>query len=129
MISPSLPWASLRATQSVIIEMLANVNLGKDLEVLAQGGIVAVVGSRGSVEVNPRELMSREAAVVGVMGGTTEELAQGFAYINAGLISRALRPVVGKQFALESAVDAHYEVLEHNGGAFGKIVLLPWTNA
>jgi NADPH:quinone reductase-like Zn-dependent oxidoreductase len=35
---------------------------------LATGGTVAIVGSRGSVEVNPRDLMSREASVVGVMG-------------------------------------------------------------
>ncbi|HEX8687672.1 MAG TPA: NADPH:quinone reductase, partial [Pyrinomonadaceae bacterium] len=37
----------------VILEMLANVNLNKDLEVLAKGGRVVVVGSRGTVEINP----------------------------------------------------------------------------
>lgn len=52
----------------VIIEMLANANLGKDLGLLARGGVVAVVGSRGTVEINPRDLMQREAAVIGVMG-------------------------------------------------------------
>ena len=30
----------------VIVEMLANVNLGKDLPALAYGGRVAIVGSR-----------------------------------------------------------------------------------
>src|ERR1044072_6787478 len=39
----------------VILEMLANVNLYRDLGVLAKGGRVVVVGSRGTVEINPRQ--------------------------------------------------------------------------
>ena len=31
----------------VILEMLANVNLGNDLTVLAKGGCVAIIGNRG----------------------------------------------------------------------------------
>src|SRR5206468_12661486 len=34
---------------AVIVELLANVNLGKDLTILAKGGRVAIVGSRGRV--------------------------------------------------------------------------------
>ena len=37
----------------VILEMLANVNLGRDLEVLAAGGRVVVIGSRGTVTIDP----------------------------------------------------------------------------
>jgi NADPH2:quinone reductase len=51
----------------LIIEMLANINLGKDLSILAPRGRVVVVGSRGSIEINPRDLMSRNADVRGVM--------------------------------------------------------------
>lgn len=58
----------------LIVEMLANRNLGSDLTVLNRGGTVAVVGSRGEVNINPRDLMQREAQVVGVMGGTPEEV-------------------------------------------------------
>ena len=36
---------------NVVLEMLANVNLGKDLRVLAQAGRVVVIGSRGPVEI------------------------------------------------------------------------------
>src|SRR5437867_447199 len=43
----------------LIIELLANVNLGKDLPALAIRGRVIVVGSRGNVEITPRDLMSR----------------------------------------------------------------------
>lgn len=82
----------------VIVEMLSNVNLGKDLKMLAHGGCVTVgqtsqtrfeplhsaslcvlhwlracflpplqvVGSRGSVEIDPRQIMLKESSVVGV---------------------------------------------------------------
>jgi NADPH2:quinone reductase len=41
----------------VIVELLANVNLGKDLTILAKGGRVAIIGSRGRVELDPRDTM------------------------------------------------------------------------
>src|SRR5213083_1042567 len=44
----------------VIAEMLANVNLGKDLPILAKGGRVVVIGSRGRVEIDPRDTMQRD---------------------------------------------------------------------
>src|ERR1700677_3478928 len=49
---------------NIIIEMLANINLGNDLTYLAKHGRVVVVGNRGTVEINPRDLMSREAAIL-----------------------------------------------------------------
>ncbi len=45
----------------VILEMLANVNLPKDLEILATRGRVVVIGSRGSVEIDPRQAMEKTA--------------------------------------------------------------------
>ncbi len=36
----------------MIIEMLSNVNLGRDLTILAPRGRVVVVGSRGTVEID-----------------------------------------------------------------------------
>jgi NADPH:quinone reductase len=50
----------------VILEVLANLNLSHDLNMLAYRGRVVVVGSRGNVEINPRDIMTREAAVFGV---------------------------------------------------------------
>ena len=50
----------------VIVEMLANKNLAKDLTVLAKKGRVAVIGSRGAIEINPRDAMAREADIRGV---------------------------------------------------------------
>jgi NADPH2:quinone reductase len=45
------------------------------MQMLAQGGTVAVVGSRGPVEIMPRDLMACEAAVVGVMGAWPIDIA------------------------------------------------------
>lgn len=109
----------------VIVEMLANLNLGRDLPLLASGGRVAVVGNRGTVEVNPRDLMAREAAVFGVMlwNATAAEAACSHAALHAGLAAGTLAPVVGRQFALADAAQAHERVLQP--GALGKLVLVP----
>ncbi|HYR09120.1 MAG TPA: zinc-binding dehydrogenase, partial [Longimicrobium sp.] len=42
----------------VVLEMLANVNLDRDLDVLAPRGRVVVIGNRGRVEIDPRKLMT-----------------------------------------------------------------------
>lgn len=47
--------------------MLANVNLNNDLQILrAHKGRVVVVGNRGTIEVNPRLLMTKETSITGV---------------------------------------------------------------
>ncbi|XP_059545151.1 quinone oxidoreductase isoform X2 [Myotis daubentonii] len=50
----------------IIIEMLANVNLSNDLNLLSYGGRVIIVGSRGPIEINPRDTMAKEASMIGV---------------------------------------------------------------
>ena len=50
----------------VVLEMLANVNLDRDLDVLAQQGRVVVIGNRGRVEIDPRKAMGRDAAILGM---------------------------------------------------------------
>ena len=109
----------------VILEMLANVNLPKDLTVLARNGRVIVVGNRGTVEINPRETMARDADVRGMtlMNATDDELRGIHAAIIAGLENGTLRPVIRKEVPLVGAAQAHAEVLEP--GAYGKIVLVP----
>jgi NADPH2:quinone reductase len=109
----------------VILEMLANVNLTKDLSVLAPKGRVVVIGNRGTIEINPREIMRRDAAVLGMVlfNASRQELASIHAGIVAGLENGTLRPVVGKELPLAEAAQAHRAVMEP--GAFGKIVLVP----
>jgi NADPH:quinone reductase len=109
----------------VIVEMLANVNLAKDLTMLAPGGRVVVVGNRGTIEINPREAMGREASILGLIlwAATDAELASIHAAIGAGLETGTLRPVVGQELPLADAPRSHQSVMEP--GSYGKIVLIP----
>lgn len=110
---------------NVVLEMLANINLGNDLPILAKKGRVVIVGSRGTVQINPRDLMSREASVLGVMSAlaTKEENQQIFDAIDTGLRNGTLIPVVTLQLPLAEAPKAHREVME--SAHHGKIVLIP----
>jgi len=109
----------------LIMEMLANVNLAKDLTMLAPGGRVVVIGNRGTIEINPRDAMAREAAILGMIlwGATEPELTSVHAALVAGLENGALRPIIGLELPLAEAPRAHQRVLEP--GAYGKIVLVP----
>ena len=107
----------------IILEMLANVNLSNDTKLLANNGRVIVIGSRGEVTINPRELMARRASIRAftLWGITAAEEADIHAGLFAGLENGTLRPVVGKVLLLAEAARAHKEILEP--GSAGKIVL------
>lgn len=109
----------------VILEMLANVNLANDLTLLAPKGRVVVIGNRGTIEINPRDAMSRDAVILGMVLFNASELEKAsiHAALVAGLDNGTLRPVVGQELPLADAVRAHEEVLKP--GAYGKIVLIP----
>jgi NADPH2:quinone reductase len=113
------------ACLDLIVELLADVNLGRDLGVLARRGRVVVVGSRGNVEITPRDLMSRDAWVVGMtlFNTTPEEVRALHAGLRAGFADGTLAPVVGRRFPLAEAADAQRAVLAP--GAHGKTVLVP----
>jgi len=108
----------------VILEMLANVNLAHDTKLLANNGRVIVIGSRGEVTINPRELMGRRASIRAftLWAITPEEEGDIHAGLLAGLENGTLRPVVGKEVPLAEAARAHKEILEP--GSAGKIVLV-----
>jgi NADPH2:quinone reductase len=109
----------------VILEMLSNVNLSRDLKALSMGGRVVVIGSRGTVEIDPRDTMTRDASIVGMSLFNMPD-ADRFAVhaaLVAGLEGGTLRPVVGKELPLASAAESHVAVMAP--GAKGKIVLVP----
>jgi NADPH2:quinone reductase len=108
-----------------ILEMLANVNLGKDLTILAKNGRVIVIGSRGPIEINPRDTMAREAEIRGMMmnGATDQQWQATHAFLLAGFDAGILKPLVGLQLPLAEAPKAHEEVMKD--GNYGKIVLKP----
>lgn len=119
----------LRATGGrgvdVILEMLANVNLGHDLKLIAVNGRVVVIGSRGDVTITPRDLMSKRGSIHAftLWAITDAEAAEAAAAIGAGLQDGTLRPVVDREFPLVEAARAHEDVMA--AGALGKIVLVP----
>jgi NADPH2:quinone reductase len=109
----------------LIIEMLANVNLVRDLDLIAKRGRIAIVGNRGALELNPRAIMGKDATIVGftnfnVLPG---ELATAHAAIVAGMEHSGYKPQIGKELPLADAPRAHEDVLKP--GAYGKIVLVP----
>jgi NADPH:quinone reductase len=108
----------------IILEMLANVNLSHDTKLLSNNGRVIVIGSRGEVTINPRELMGRRASIRAftLWAITPEEAADIHAGIFAGLENGTLRPIVGKELPLAEAARAHKDILQP--GAAGKIVLV-----
>ncbi len=109
----------------VIIELLANENLGKDLKALARGGRVVVIGSRGKVEIDPRDTMLREADIRGMVlaNAPAADVAAIHAALIAGLEAGRLRPIIAQEIPPAEAPRAHRAVM--SPGALGKIVLLP----
>ena len=108
----------------VILEMLANVNLDADLGLLEPGGRVVVIGNRGRTEIDARQTMGKELSILGMAlwNVPADELLRIHADLVAALKDGSLRPVVGREFPLEQAPQAHVAVL--NEGAKGKIVLV-----
>jgi NADPH2:quinone reductase len=109
----------------VIIEMLANVNLAKDLTILAMGGRVVVVGNRGTIEINPRDAMGRDGSILcmSLWNTSPSDLKSIHAALVAGLESKTLHPVIRHEIPLSEAPRAHEIIMEP--GAYGKIVLVP----
>ena len=109
----------------IILEMLANINLNKDLGLLAQNGRVVVIGSRGPTEIDPRLTMGRNSSILGMslMNATEIETAQLHAAVGAGLTNGTLTPIIAQEIPLADAPRAHEAVMA--SGAHGKIVLVP----
>jgi NADPH2:quinone reductase len=105
--------------------MVAHLNLAHDIKLLATNGRVIVIGNRGEITINPRDLMSRRGSIRGftLWAITPAEEADIHAGLIAGLENGTLRPVVAKELPLAEAARAHQEILER--GAAGKIVLIP----
>lgn len=126
---PDLPEQLKKLTNghgvNVILEMLANKNLGQDLSMLAVHGRVVVIGSRGAIEITPRDAMARDAVILGMtlFNATEQELASIHAGLGAALESGVARPVIDEEVPLAEAARAHEEVMQ--GGSYGKIVLIP----
>lgn len=108
-----------------ILEMLANVNLDKDLGALAKFGRIVVIGNRGRIEIDPRQTMAKDADIRGMtlFNVNQAELEEIHAALAAHLESGTLRPVIEQEMPLADAARAHEEVMK--GESRGKIILVP----
>jgi NADPH:quinone reductase len=109
----------------VVLEMLANVNLAKDLGIIAMRGRIVVIGNRGNVEINARMAMNKDAAILGMAlyHATPAQLVGLHAALVEGLANGTLRPAIAQEFPLAQAPKSHDAVMEP--GHHGKIVLVP----
>jgi len=109
----------------VIVEMAAHTNLDRDLSLLARSGRVVTVGNRGRIEINPRDIMGRDAAILGMtlFNVSDADFVEIHAALTAGLTNGTLNPVVAREMPLADAARAHQAIMEP--GARGKIVLIP----
>ena len=125
--SPDVMKQIAEATQGkgldLILEMLANENLAKDLAALAMRGRVVVIGSRGPIEIDPRATMGKDLSIIGMSNGNSQDLEANHAAILAGLENGSLRPVIAEELPLAQAAKGHENVMKN--GKIGKIVLLP----
>jgi NADPH2:quinone reductase len=110
---------------AIIMEMLANVNLQKDLGIIGMRGRIVVIGNRGIVEINARFAMNKNADILGMAltHATPSELAGIHASLVEGLRNGTLRPAIAQELPLSQAVRSHEAVMEP--GHHGKIVLVP----
>merc|ERR1712187_295444 len=77
----------------VILELMGNQNLGSDINLVAPGGRIAVIGSRpggGLVSVDARQLLVKEATVRGVFLWNMTAAERDVAYAD---ISEAFRRI------------------------------------
>ena len=109
----------------VVLEMLANVNLGRDLPILAKNGRVIVIGSRGEATINPRDIMGRDGQILGMtlFNCPPDELQSIHAELVEGLGDGWLSPFIHHEYALQEAPQVHQSVMQN--GTWGKIVLIP----
>jgi len=127
---PNYTDAIMRATGgrgvNLIVEMAAHINLDRDLSLLTKNGRVVVVGNRGRVEIDARQAMSRDAAILGMtmFNASESDLVEVHAALIAGLSNGTLNPVIGREFPLADAPRAHAALMD-SSGALGKVVLIP----
>jgi len=119
----------------LVLELMADVNLSRDLQVLARNGTISVVGTRGDARINPVTLMYVEGNIRGssVFRMAPDEITEEMKAVSQGVQEKWIHPYVGKEFTMEQVKHAHHAsinrkltkgklVIQITGGQFdGKI--------
>src|SRR5215469_7075643 len=97
----------------IILEMLANANLQKDLDVIAMRGRIVVIGNRGTTEINARSTINKDAAILGMalFHASPAQLVGIHDALVEGLRNGTLHPVIGQEIPLAEAPRAHEAVM------------------
>ncbi|XP_058654024.1 quinone oxidoreductase isoform X3 [Onychostoma macrolepis] len=86
---------------------------------------IKIVGSRGPIEINPRDTMMKETSIIGVAlyNATNKETSECAAALFAGMETGWLKPVIGPEYTLDKASQAHEDII-NSPGASGKMILI-----
>jgi NADPH:quinone reductase len=111
----------------ICLEMLASTNLSADFSLMKPRGRIAIIGNRGEITINPRDMMTKELSVYGVtlFQSSSEELNTASIFIHQCLEEKKLDPVVSMTLSLEDAGLAHQEIIDRKSFTTGNLVLLP----
>jgi NADPH:quinone reductase len=111
----------------VCLEMLASENLNTDFSLMRSRGRISIIGNRGEIKINPRDIMSKELSVHGValLQATPEEMKSASQFIYKCLEEKLLDPLVSMVLPLEEASQAHQEIIERKKLTIGNLVLVP----
>ena len=110
----------------IIIEMLADQNLADCMKCSAQNGRIVIVGSRGDINVTPRDIMASEASIVGcsLFNQSHEEYQVAAEFLISGLDDGKIHPKIDTEFKLSEAAKAHEYIMHPDKKSNGKVVLL-----
>ncbi|XP_013792363.1 quinone oxidoreductase-like, partial [Limulus polyphemus] len=83
-----------------------------------------IIGNRGTVNINPRDMMGPETSVTGVALATSteDEWSTTTQEVLRGTEEGWVKPVIDKKYTLDSVTAAHHDII-HSKGAKGKLVL------
>ncbi|KAG8545611.1 hypothetical protein GDO81_020591 [Engystomops pustulosus] len=110
---------------NVILEMLSNVNLSNDLKLLTSGGRVVLHWRRGSIDTSKSQdtMPGVQFIVVSLLQLHQEEWREAAAALYGGMESGWLKPLIGPEYPLEKAAQAHVDIIQ-NSGATGKMIFV-----
>ena len=105
----------------VVVENVVSTTFNSSFRSLAQFGRMVIVGAigAGQIELNPAELIFRDAHIMGTGGATRQQLREVASLVEQGRI----RPIVSQSFPLEEATEAYRAMREKQ--TFGRVTLQP----
>lgn len=120
------------AGADVILDLMGAAYLDRNIDALATGGRLAIIGMQGGVkaELNIGKLMAKRAGVLGTTlrsrpvdgpGGKGEIVAEVVANVWPMIADGRVKPIIGAEFPIQEAQAAHD--LMASGEVTGKILL------